>query len=103
MSIVQDSLLYKLVFEKPEITLLDRYGHLLAKDHSEEILQIYEQYVRNIAEHARNRYAYDQLTDWLCRMQSYSGGMNVTGRLIAEWIETYPTRKLMVAELKKLL
>ena len=96
-------LLYKLVFEKPEITLLDRYGHLLAKDHSEEILQIYEQYVRNIAEHARNRYAYDQLTDCLCRMQSYSGGMNVTGRLIAEWIETYPTRKLMVAELKKLL
>jgi len=95
-------LLYKLVFEKPEIPLLDLYGPLIAKDHSPEILQIYEQHVRSIAEYARNRYAYDQMTDCLCRMQSYRGGRNVVENLVTEWIEAYPTRKKMIEELEKI-
>ena len=96
-------LLYKLIFEKPEIPLIDCYGYLLAEDHSEEILQIYERHVRIIAKDARNHHAYGQMIDCLCRMQSYSGGMNVVKRLITEWIEAYPTRKKMIEELKKLL
>ena len=95
--------LYKVIFEKPEIPLLDRYGHLLAKDHSAEILQIYEQHVRKIAEYARNRSAYEQLIECLCRMLNYKDGGTLVNRLATGWIEAYPTRKVMIAELKKVL
>lgn len=95
--------LYELIFESPQISLLDRYGSLIEKDHSAEILQFYEKHVRNIAENARSRPAYGQMIDCLSRMKNYSGGKDLAEKLAAEWIEAYPTRKLMVSELKKLL
>ena len=43
------------------------------------------------------------MIDCLSRMRNYSGGKELAEKLAAEWIEAYPTRKLMVSELKKLL
>ena len=95
--------LYELVFEDVKIPVLDRYGPLLAEEHSAEILNIYEKHVRSIAEQVRNRSGYGRLTDYLSRMQIYPGGKDLTSRLASEWIDAYPTRKLMVKELEAFL
>lgn len=96
--------LFELIFEqKNRLNYLNKYGFLLAEEYSGPILQEYFSYVSNIAEHARNRSAYDELIRYLKRMQQYAGGREIVQNLCKTWILKYPTRKVMVQELGELL
>ena len=96
--------LYGLISEQEKkLTLLNKYGFLLAEDYSEPILQEYCKYASSLADYARNRSNYDELIRYLRRMQQYKGGYELVRTLCREWISKYPTRKVMVQELRKML
>jgi len=96
--------LYGLISEQEKkLTLLNKYGFLLAEDYSEPILQEYCKYISSLADYARNRSNYDELIRYLRRMQQYKGGYELVRTLCREWISKYPTRKVMVQELRKML
>lgn len=95
--------LYMEIFKQPELKYLDKYGFLLAEDHSEEILGFYHGYVQSTAEYVRNRSGYDLLTRYLSRMQRYKGGSDIVRALALKWINEYPTRKVMVQELREFI
>ncbi len=96
--------LYELISGSEEpFTLLNKYGFLLADNYSEAILEKYREFVKDLAENARNRSRYAEVTSYLRRMQQYRGGREMVHSLCSEWIEKYPTRKIMVEELRKLL
>ena len=96
--------LFELIFEqKSRLNYLNKYGFLLAEEYSGPILQEYFSYVSNIAEHARNRSAYDELIRYLKRMNQYAGGKEIVQNMCKTWILKYPTRKVMVQELGELL
>ncbi len=85
-----------------KLHLLNRFGYLLTENYAEPILQEYSRYVSSVAEYARNRSSYDELTKYLKRMQQYPGGSEMVQNLCKEWIFKYPTRKVMIQELKKI-
>lgn len=89
--------------QEKKLSLLNKYGFLLAGDYSEPILREYCIYVSSLADHARNRSNYDELTRYLRRMQQYKGGNDMVQKLCREWINKYPTRKVMVQELRTML
>jgi hypothetical protein len=96
--------LYQLICEQKDIIkYLDKYGFLLADLYPDQILEQYETYVCAMAERARTRAWYDELLRYLRRMQQYRGGKEVVERLCRNWILAYPTRKVMVSELGKVL
>ena len=96
--------LFKLIFQQENrLNYLNKYGFLLAEEYAGPILQEYFAYVSGIAEHARNRSAYDELIRYLKRMRQYTGGTEIVQNLCKTWILKYPTRKVMVQELGELL
>ncbi|MBQ3975662.1 MAG: hypothetical protein II628_16065, partial [Lachnospiraceae bacterium] len=96
--------LYQLICQQKDIIgYLDKYGFLLADLYPEQILEQYEAYVCSIAEKARNRSWYDELLRYLRRMQQYRGGREVVEKLCRKWILAYPTRKVLVSELGRML
>lgn|GEM_PF-3313740 len=95
--------LYALIAEGQEISLLDRYGFLLADAHGTEILKAYEKYVCEVASTVRNESGYNRLIGYLKRMCYYEGGRETTKRLAEKWREAYPTRKLMVQTLTEFI
>ncbi|MGX8688627.1 MAG: hypothetical protein ACSW8K_12635, partial [bacterium] len=96
--------LCQLIFEQKDIIrYLDKYGFLLADLYPDRILDQYETYVCEMAEGARNRAWYDELLRYLRRMQQYRGGKEAVERLCRKWILAYPTRKVMVSELGRML
>ena len=50
-----------------------------------------------------DRIFYDELIRYLKRMQQYIGGKEMVRSLCNNWIVKYPTRKVMVQELSKML
>jgi len=86
-----------------QIKYLNQYGFLLGEDYSEEILAVYQKYVSELASYARNRANYETLIRYLLRMQQYKGGKELVEDLCKNWIEMYPTRKVMVSELSRML
>ena len=74
---------------------------LLADQHAEQILNIYREYVDNYAQSARNRHNYGVLSSYLRRMRQYPSGDKLVRSLCRNWINRYPTRKVMVEELRK--
>lgn len=96
--------LYGLISEQEEkLHLFNKHGFLLVQDYSEPILQEYCKYVSSLADYARNRASYDELKRYLMRMQQYNGGSDLVRTLCKEWINKYPTRKVMVQELRTML
>ena len=96
--------LFELIFKQENrLNYLNKYGFLLAEEYSGPILQEYFAYVSGIVEYARNRSAYDELIRYLKRMQQYAGGREIVQNLCKTWILIYPTRKVMVRELRELL
>ena len=89
--------------EENRLSLLNKYGFLLAEDYSDPILLEYCRYVSSLADHARNRANYNELIRYLKRMQHYKGGNTLVRTLCREWIDKYPTRKVMVQELRFML
>lgn len=85
------------------VKLLDRYGFILASDHASDILAAYEGWIRPIAEAAKSNSRYDEITYYLQRMLHYDGGRELVNSLVKEWIESYPTRKVMVQRLKEFI
>ena len=97
--------LFRLIMQENQerqIDHLNQFGFLLAEDYSEEILSVYREYVSQLASYARNRTSYELLTRYLLRMQQYTGGKELVEKLCETWIAKYPTRKVMVSELRKL-
>ena len=92
-----------IITQNDRLALFNLYGFLLAEDYAEPILAEYREYVSNVAENARNRAIYDILTRYLKRMQQYPGGNELVRRLCMQWISRYPTRKVMVEELNKVM
>ena len=86
-----------------KLTELDRYASLLAPVHSPEALEIYQRVLVPLAEGARNRKAYSDMIWALKSMQKYQGGQILARSYAADWIRAYPTRKLMVQELREFL
>ena len=96
--------LYNEIFKQnKKLNLLNKYGFLLAEDYSEPILHEYHDYISSVADYARNRSSYDELVRYLKRMQQYIGGRDMVRNLCREWIAKYPTRKVMVQELQKMM
>lgn len=96
--------LYGLISEQEKrLNLFNKYGFLLAEDYSEPVLREYGKYVSSLADYARNRSNYDELIRYLRRIQQYKGGYELVRTLCREWISKYPTRKVMVQELRKIL
>lgn len=91
--------LYRCLFEYEEIALLNKYGSMLTEKYSAPILEVYETYVKKLAETACNRSRYDELTEYLSRMRAYEGGEVLVSDLAREWMAAYPTRKVMIREL----
>ena len=89
--------------QSKKLSLFNKYGFLLVENYSEPILQVYREYVSSVADYARNRSSYDELIRYLKRMQQYTGGKEMVRNLCSEWIVKYPTRKVMVQELSKML
>lgn len=85
------------------IKYLNRFGFLLPDQFSERILDLYQKYVSELADYARNRSNYDTLLRYLFRMQHYPGGEEIVKNLCRKWIEMYPTRKVMVQKLRELI
>ena len=81
----------------------NKYGYLLANAYSDQILPEYIRHVSSIAENARSKTSYNELTEYLKRMQQYKGGPDTARNLCREWIHKYPTRKIMCQELQKFL
>lgn len=98
-----EELCHVIFVQKDIIRYLDKYGFLLADLYPDRILEQYETYVCDMAEGARNRAWYDELLRYLRRMQQYRGGKEAVERLCRKWILAYPTRKVMVSELGKML
>ncbi len=81
--------------QKDKLELVNKYGFAMAEGYSGEILEFYSEYVSELAEYACNRARYDELVRYLMRMSQYSGGKDCIRRLVWEWMEEYPTRKVM--------
>ena len=86
--------------QKDKLGLVNKYGFALEGDYSEHILDFYTEFVSGLAESACNRSRYDELNRYLMRMSQYPGGEERVGRLALEWIDKYPTRKVMVKMLQ---
>ena len=86
-----------------KLSLINKYGFLLAVQYSEQVLEMYRDYVKTLAVNARNRSSYDELTRYLMRMQQYGGGNELVRSLCLEWMSKYPTRKVMVNELSRFI
>lgn len=87
--------------EGGELQYFNKYGFLLAEMYGEQILNVYKDYVILLADDARSRTAYDELSRYLMRMREYAGGEELVRELCREWIEKYPTRKVMIKELSR--
>lgn len=86
--------------QKDKLGLMNKYGFALEGDYSEHILDFYAEFVSGLAEYACNRSRYDELNRYLMRMSQYPGGEERVRRLALEWIDKYPTRKVMVKMLQ---
>ena len=86
--------------QKDKLELVNKYGFALLEDYSGQILDFYSEYVTGLAEVACNRSRYDALDRYLMRMSQYIGGKDRVRQLALDWIESYPTRKVMVQMLE---
>lgn len=94
--------LFKIIWaQKNKLSLINKYGFLLAGDYSEYILDYYSRFVSELAEAACNRSRYDELERYLIRMTQYLNGDKRVKELSSKWINMYPTRKVMVQMLRK--
>lgn len=94
--------LFELIWgQKEKLHLVDKYGFLLADEHSEQILGFYSEVTSKLAERACNRARYNELIRYLKRMSQYPGGEKRAKVLCGEWMDLYPTRKVMVEELRE--
>ena len=89
--------------QEKKLNLFNKYGFLLVENHSDPILREYCKYVSSLADYARNRSSYDELIRYLKRMQQYKDGPEIVRELCREWINRYPTRKVMIQELRTML
>ena len=88
--------------QEPKLELINKYGFLLAEKYSAEILDYYSQYISDLAEVACNRSRYDNMKRYLLRMAQYPGGEQLARCISAQWEAMYPTRKVMIQEMRKL-
>ena len=87
--------------QKDRINLLNKYGFALEESYSSEVLEYYSEFVSELAKYACNRSRYDELRRYLMRMSQYPGGQQRVRQLAAQWIDLYPTRKVMVQMLQE--
>ena len=87
--------------QKDRLKLINRFGILLPGKYSGAVLDFYSQYVSEMVAGARNRTAYEEVIRYLMRMTQYTGGKEMAKKLAGEWIEKYPTRKVLVQELRE--
>lgn len=89
--------------QKDKLNLVNKYGFSLADKYSEQILDFYSEFVSSLAKVACNRSRYDEMNRYLMRMSQFAGGKERVRHLALEWIEMYPTRKVMVQMLENIL
>ena len=87
--------------QKDRINFLNKYGFALEESYSSEVLEYYSEFVSELAKYACNRSRYDELRRYLMRMSQYPGGQQRVRQLAAQWIDLYPTRKVMVQMLQE--
>ena len=96
--------LFKIIWnQKDKLKLVNKYGFLMAREYSDKILDFYKDYTSRLAEAACNRSRYEELIGYLLRMRHYEGGNDLVTSLCKEWRYKYPTRKVMVEELSRLI
>ena len=88
--------------QQNKLNLLNKYGFALEDSYSAEVLDYYSHFVSELAEYACNRSRYEELRRYLMRMSQYPGGQQRVRQLASQWIELYPTRKVMVQMLREL-
>lgn len=93
--------LFDLIWRQDKkLALVNKYGVLMADVYYSEILDFYQEHVSELAEGARNRARYNEVVNYLIRMSQYPEGVERAKALCREWIYKYPTRKVMVEELR---
>ena len=96
--------LFKIIWnQKDKLKLVNKYGFLLASVYSNQILDFYKDHTSKLAEAACNRSRYEELIGYLLQMRHYEGGNDLVASLCKEWCYKYPTRKVMVEELSRLI
>lgn len=94
--------LYNLVVKgaKTHIHNLDKYAEYLKKDHSEEILQIYNSKLRLEAAQGTGRDRYESIARSMKVMQKLEGGMSAAHGLAEFFRQTYRNRPAMMEIMK---
>lgn len=91
--------LRKKLLDPPDIELIDRYGDHLESYDSEDILAAYRDHVQKLVKTARSQRAYDQLMNYLWKMNHYDGGYEMVGKLTDQWLDQYSSRKALCLRL----
>lgn len=92
---MQEKLFDTIWAQKDKLRLVNKYGFALADKYSEQILDFYSEFVSRLADAACNRSRYNDLSRYLMRMSQFTGGKARVRQLALEWMEMYPTRKVM--------
>ena len=95
--------LFDYVCSVGKVHLCNKYFPFFRDTHSDVILAEYEELVRGLAQEARNAKRYRELDYYLSLMQTYPGGDSLVAKLAEQWVDLYPTRKVMVQMLEKYL
>lgn len=83
------------------VSLLDSYDKILRKTMAERVIQIYSDYLKQVAEMANERKKYKYLMPYLKKISKCDGGKAVAEDIAAIWRREYKRRTAMMDELRK--
>lgn len=105
--ILNEDQLYKRLFDEIcsntsyHISTLNTYEAVLKPHFSNEMLEIYVDYVVRGAKHTGNRNHYQALISYLKKIATYPSGKEKAEEIVTQWKTAYKNRPSMVDELKK--
>ena len=95
-------LLLESIRSQGELSDLDYYEETLKAGCPEDTLELYAELLKAMVKKAANRRKYQQIVDYLRKMQDYPGGPEKVRVLTADWRLRYAKRRALIEELEKL-
>lgn len=93
--------LMEMIAAHPNLGLLDDYRKLLSSDYRELYIKLYDKGVRHKMEHSSDRQKYRECCYYLEVLLELGAQDNVR-QIITDWEETYPRRRAMLEEIKRI-
>ncbi|HLS71061.1 MAG TPA: hypothetical protein VK027_05315 [Chitinophagaceae bacterium] len=94
--------LLEVVLKSPNFYTLQTHEGTLKKHYPRELLNKYEEIVRDMATNTSNRKRYREIVRVLRSMQKYPHGKQKVEGIVSEWRSTYKNRRAMMDELNQL-